>query len=302
MKITIVGATGFVGKALARALVARGDAVTALVRDVDRARAILPKGPTLEALPRDREAWSTALAGADAVVNLAGEPVVGRWTTEKKAALRSSRVDLTEALVAGIAALTPSSRPRAIVQASAIGYYGGDNRVVDESSAPGSDLLARLCIDWEAAAAPATTLGVRLCLIRIGVVIGKGGGALDAMLTPFRLGVGGRVGSGEQWVSWIALDDLISMLVFAIDHDAASGPWNAVAPTPITNATLTRALGAALHRPTIAVVPAFALRAVFGEGAAVMLGGQKVASTRAAALGFSARVTSIEDAIAIALS
>lgn len=302
MRITIVGATGFVGRALTRALVARGDAVTALVRDVERAATALPLAATRAPLPRDRAAWSAAVARADAVVNLAGEPVVGRWTEAKKAALRSSRVDLTRALAEGVAALAPEARPRAIVQASAIGFYGGDNRVVDERSTAGDDALAQLCVAWEGAVAPAIAAGVRVCVVRIGVVLGKGGGALDAMVAPFRLGLGGRVGSGEQWVSWIALDDLVAMSLWAIDTESASGVFNAVAPEPITNATLTRALGRALHRPTFAIVPGFALKAVLGEGAAVVLGGQKVASTRAAELGFAPRVRSIDEALSIALA
>jgi uncharacterized protein (TIGR01777 family) len=302
MKVLVTGATGFLGRRVVARRAARGDAVVAPARKLEAARVLL--GSSIEVIPAPRGAgeWAIALRGADAVLNLAGEPVIGRWTDEKKRAIRTSRVDLTAALVAGIASLPSAERPKVLVQGSAIGLYGGDNRAVDEGSAAGSDALATLCLDWEAAAASTVELGVRLAIVRIGVVLGRGGGALEQMVRPFKLGLGGRIGAGDQWISWIALDDCLALIDHVIDSPAISGPLNAVAPHPCTNRALTDALGAALHRPTFFVAPAFALRVLYGEGAEVLLGGQQVTPTRTLASGFTFAFPELRGALEHALS
>jgi uncharacterized protein (TIGR01777 family) len=229
-----------------------------------------------------------ALRDVEAVFHLAGEPVIeGRWTDEKKERILRSRVDSTRALVESMAALPPSARPRVLVCASAVGFYGtrGDE-LLTERSEPGAGFLADVCCAWEGEASNARDLGVRVVSVRIGIVLSTAGGALARMLPIFRAGLGGRLGDGKQWMPWIHIDDLVGLLRFAAASEQLDGPVDASAPDLVNNASFTRALGAALHRPTLVPAPAFALRLALGEAASVVLASQRVAPARALEAGF----------------
>jgi uncharacterized protein len=275
MNVSIVGASGFVGRHLASALAARGDTVTPVSL-------------------RDPEVAARACADADAVVNLAGEPVAQRWTPEVKKKIRSSRVDVPAALIAGLGKL--EKRPKAYVSASAVGYYGrSETATFDETSAPGDDFLAGICVAWEATADQASALGMRVAKVRTGLVLGPDGGALAKLLPLFKLGAGGIVASGRQWYSWIAIDDLTGIYLHAIDR--ADGALNASAPNPVTNAAFTRALGSALHRLTIFPAPAFAVQAVLGEAALISTEGQRVLPKRTLETGYAFAYPEIDGAL-----
>jgi uncharacterized protein (TIGR01777 family) len=267
MRIAVTGAGGFIGGALVRCLSQDGHSAVAVARGV-------PDPAVLE--------------GADAIVHLAGEPVAQRWTAAAKQRIRASRVGGALRLVEALASL--SNPPATLVSASAIGYYGSrGDEVLTESSPPGSDFLASVCAEWEDAAARAAQSGIRVVTVRIGMVLGPRGGALAKMLLPFRLGLGGRLGSGRQWMSWIHLDDLVALIRFALGEGSLTGPVNATAPEPVTNAEFTRELGRALGRPAVLPVPAFALRLLYGEMAEVLLSSQRVLPAAAQAAGFSFR-------------
>ncbi len=293
MRILISGASGLVGSALGRALRAQGHAIARLVR---------PDGTVAEGDVRWNPASATidrnALEGADAVVHLGGASIAdGRWTASRKALLRGSRVDSTRLLVDSLAQLR--LKPRVLVCASATGYYGdrGDE-VLTEASAPGTDFLALLARDWEMEALRAQAAGIRVAMLRFGIVLARQGGALPKMLLPFRFAVGGRIGSGRQWMPWIALDDAVAVAIAAIQDDRFSGAINTVAPNPVRNTDFTRIAARALRRPAIFAVPAFALRVAVGEMAQPLL----LASTRAvpdllAKIGFSFRFTEIQAAL-----
>lgn len=282
MRALVTGATGFIG----RALVSKLDRPHVLTRDPDRAKEILGSA----VVPFAWEAASgpppaDAFRGVDTVFNLAGENVgEKRWTKRRKAALWESRVTGTRHLVAGIRSSAP--RPKVLVSASAIGFYGdrGDESL-EENAAPGSDFLAELCKAWEAEARAAGEAGLRVVTPRFGVVLGRGG-ALSKMLTPFKLGLGGRLGGGHQWMSWIHLDDVVGLLLLAAGG-SLSGPVNVVAPAPATNREFTKALGAALGRWTIFPMPGFMLRVIVGEFATVLLGSQRVVPAVASREGYS---------------
>jgi uncharacterized protein (TIGR01777 family) len=284
MRILITGGSGFLGTHLSASLVAGGHQVTVLTRQSNRTArpgvafvAWDPAGPAAALTP--------ALAGADAIVNLAGDSIAaGRWTAAKKQRLRDSRIETTAKLVT--AAREAATPPRVWINGSAIGYYGsrGDDRLT-EASAPGSDFLARLAVDWEQSAAGAGAFA-RLVLIRTGIVLDAHEGALAKLLPPFKLFVGGPIGSGAQYMSWIHRDDWVSMAVWALTNDV-SGPFNATAPGPVTNKEFSRALGRALGRPSILPAPAFAMRILLGEMAdALLLSSQRVYPERAEAQGF----------------
>jgi uncharacterized protein (TIGR01777 family) len=288
VRVTITGASGLIGRPLVEALRARGDEVTILSRDPQR-------GVTWD--PLSEPAPAEALSGRDAVVHLAGENVAQRWTESAKRSIRQSRVIGTQALVEGLRAADP--RPGILVSASAVGYYGdrGDE-VLDEESAPGTDWLAGVCVDWEAAAAEATNLGMRVCSLRTGVVLSRDGGALAKMLPPFRLGLGGPVAGGGQYMPWIHLDDIVGLYLAATDASAYTGPINATGPTPVTNRDFSKALGRALHRPAVAPVPKLAVRALFGEMSEIVTGGQRAVPRRAAELGYEFLFTRLDPALA----
>lgn len=264
MRIGITGASGLVGKHLAAALKARGDTV-------------------VTASLRDPNAAALAVAECDAVVNLAGEPIAQRWTPAAKARMRSSRVDAPHAFVEALAQMT--HRPQAYISASATGYYApSETATYSESSTPGTDFLGELCVAWEREANRAAEIGMRVAIVRTGIALATDGGALAKMLPPFRLGLGGIIGNGRQWLSWVHIDDLAGIYVHAID--GASGVFNATAPGPVTNAEFTHTLGAVLHRPTLFPVPTLALRLMLGEGADVLLTGQRVLPERTLAEGY----------------
>jgi uncharacterized protein (TIGR01777 family) len=274
MKILISGSHGLVGTALIQALESEGYDIFRLVRYAPHSETEIEWSP-------DR--YSIALArleGFDAVVHLAGESIAeGRWTDEKKKRIRESRVKGTRLLGDALANL--SQPPKTFVCASAIGYYGdrGDE-LLTEKSAPGKDFLSDVCVEWEKATALASEKGIRVVNCRFGIILDAKGGALKKMLPPFRMGVGGKIGSGKQWMSWIALDDVVRGIKFALANDSIRGPVNFVAPAPVTNARFTKTLGKVLSRPTLFPIPAFGVRLLFGEMAdALLLSSQRVAPT-----------------------
>lgn len=289
MRVLITGGTGFIGRPLCRELARAGHSVTVLTRDPAGAKARVDpavrlvgwqgfRGPTQE--------LAEALADSEVVINLAGEPIAARrWTPQVKSELRASREGTTSALVTACA--KQAQRPVLLVSGSAIGYYGPrGEEILTEESPSGSGFLASLCREWEGAARAAERLGIRVALVRIGVVLGRDGGALAKMLPAFRLGLGGPVGSGAQWMSWIHLDDLVRLLVFVMEQ-APTGPVNATAPEPATNASFAQTLGRALHRPAWLPAPGLAVKLLLGEMAEeLLLAGQRVVPARAQALEF----------------
>ncbi len=267
MKVAVTGATGLIGPGLIAALSERGDEVTVLSRDPDRARGKL--GDDVGAHrwdPLSEPAPTEALAERDAVVHLAGEPVAQRWSERAKHAIRDSRVVGTRNLVQGLRELDAVARPQVLVSSSAIGYYGAHGpEPIDEEAPAGEDFLAQVCAAWEAEARAVTELQMRALQVRTGVVLDRAGGALAKMLPPFRLGIGGPVAGGRQYVAWIHRDDLIGMMLAALSDERWSGPINATAPEPVSNRELSHALGRALHRPALLPVPELALRLLYGE-------------------------------------
>jgi uncharacterized protein (TIGR01777 family) len=276
MKVTVLGASGFVGRALGAALQARGDEVRAVsLRDPARA--------------------AEAASGSDVVVNLAGAPVVGRWTENYKREIAHSRVELPHEFLTALERV--DARPNAYVSASAVGYYGMSRTATfTETSPPGDDFLARVCVAWETEAARASARGMRVAVVRTGLVLGRTGGALTPLLPLFRAGLGGPVASGEQWTSWVHLDDHIGILLLAIDGYA--GAMNSTAPNPVKNRDFTRALAAAVHRPGIIPAPEFGIKLLFGEGASIVTEGQRVLPEAALAAGYTFRHPEITEACA----
>ena len=302
MHVFVTGATGFVGRALVQRLLGRGWQVTAWVRSPHRARQRL--GPLVRLCPTDlpEAALAERLSEVDAVVHLAGESVLsGAWTAARKRALRASRVDLTSQLVAACrAAARP---PRVFVSASAVGYYGdAGEQALTEHSPSGTGFLAELCVDWERAALAAQAFGARVLLLRIGIVLGPDGGALSAMLPAFALGLGGPLGDGQQYVPFIHLDDLLSVIEQGLTDERLSGPVNCSAPQPVRSRELARVLGAALRRPALLPVPRLALRLLLGERAQVVLQSQRALPQRLLELGFRFRYASLSDALAQCLT
>jgi uncharacterized protein (TIGR01777 family) len=300
MRVTLTGASGLIGTKLVRALHARGDDVTVLSRDPARASRSL--GVAAEEWdPSAGPAPVGALAGRDAVVHLAGERVDQRWSDDAKRRIEESRSTGTRNLVAGLRAAEP--RPKALISASAVGYYGprGDE-VVDESARPGSDFLAGVCAAWEHQAERAEELGLRVVRVRTGVVLDGGGGALARMLTPFKLGVGGPIAGGDQYMPWIHVDDLVGIYLAAIDGENWSGPVNGAAPEPVTNRAFSKALGRALHRPALLPIPGFALRALYGDMAEIVTEGQRPVPRRPLDLGYAFRHPDLDAALRDALS
>lgn len=295
MKVAVTGATGLVGRRVVRLLLDRGDEVLALTRDPSKAT--LPEGVTAARFAvGEADALAAALADVDAVVNLAGEPVLGRrWNDEVREEIRRSRVEGTRTIVAAMRA----GKPRVLVNASAVGYYGPrDDAEVPEDTPPADDFLARVCVEWEAAARAVEEFGGRAAMIRTGIVLDPEGGALTRMLGPFKWFVGGPIGSGRQGFPWIHHEDHARLYVFALDQESARGPLNGSAPCPLTNREFVNALGRALHRPAILPVPAFALRLLLGEVAAVLTKGQMAVPRRPLDLGFSFRFPDADAALA----
>lgn len=307
MKIVVAGGSGFLGRALTTRLAADGHDVVTLSRrsggPADRTRRVVwqPDGTAPPVEAGRPTSWASEIDGADAVVNLAGEGIADkRWTAERKRALATSRSHSTRSLVAAIRAA--SMRPAVFIQASGVGYYGtAGDEMLDEASPPGSDFLAGLCVSWEAEARAVEALGCRLAIVRNGIVLSKGGGALKKMLPPFLFFVGGPIASGRQYMSWIALDDWIALVRWAIEHPDVSGAINGTAPEPVTNAAFSQALGRAVHRPSWLPVPALALRIIVGELApAGLINGQRVMPKRPLSLGFTFAYPTIDAALAAA--
>lgn len=298
MRILLTGATGFLGRAVVARLRGANHSCVAWVRSLERARALLGASVELVRADGNPATLAAAVSNADAVVNLSGEPLIGkRWTDARRRVLENSRVRVTRDLVAAIAA--SSSRVRVLVSGSAVGWYGdrGGERLAEDAS-PGDDFLARLCRAWEDAAKQAEPLGIRVVCSRTGVILGPGGGALKPMLLPFKLGVGGLIGSGAQYFPWMHIDDFTSMIAAAIADERYRGPVNAVAPQEVTNRQFAAALGRALHRPAVLPVPAFALRAIFGEAAVVLLASQRAIPRALANVGFSFAFPDLDRALA----
>ena len=299
MRVLITGATGTIGLALADALRARGDEVVALSRDPERGQSVLGDGAQVFAwpLPTQEPPPPEALAGVQGVVHLLGEPVAQRWTDEAKARIRDSRVLSTRALVAALTAAPEGARPAVLVSQSATGYYGSrGDAPLDEHASAGDDFLADVVVAWEREAQAADQL-MRVACTRTGVVLAPDGGALAKMLPFFKLGLGGPVAGGRQYVPWIHLDDVIGALIRCLDDSGAQGPVNVTAPNPVTNAELSRALGHALGRPAVLPVPAIALKLLYGEMAEIVTGGQRVLPARLRDLGYEFRHPELEAAL-----
>ncbi|MBZ5724513.1 MAG: TIGR01777 family oxidoreductase [Acidobacteriia bacterium] len=294
MKITISGASGLIGRRLLKVLNKDGNALHVLSR---HAGTNLPPGVRLSVWdPAKGEPPAESLREADAVIHLAGEPVAQRWTGNVKQRIRESRVAGTRNLVAALAKL--SRRPGALLCASATGYYGSrGDEILTESSAPGNDYLAEVCTAWEKEALAAEALGMRVACVRTGIALDARGGALHKMLPAYRLGAGGKLGDGRQWMSWIHLEDLAGLYVFALDNPVR-GAVNGVAPYPVMNAEFTRALAAAVHRPALFPVPKVALRVLFGEVGDVVLTSQRALPKEAERAGFRFRFPQLPPALA----
>lgn len=292
--VLVTGGTGFIGVPLCRALRERGYAVTVLSRTPERAQSLLDRGvECVNDWPDEH---------FHAVINLAGEPLATRrWTVARKAEFRRSRIGTTEALRAHCA--ERGQFPAILISGSAIGYYGdAGDEPVDEQALPGTGFAAQLCRDWEAEALAFAEQGTRVCTLRTGIVLGRGGGALKSMLLPFRLGLGGRLGSGRQWMSWIHRDDLVGLILWALEKPDVHGAVNGTAPHPVTNRAFTRALGQAVHRPAIFPVPGFVLRLMMGELAdELLLASQRVLPKVAESGGYEFRYPWLPDALADAV-
>lgn len=299
MRVLITGATGTIGLALADALAQRGDEVVALSRDPDRGRRVLGDGVTVHAWtdPLHQAPPAAALEGTDAVVNLLGEPVAQRWTGESKRRIRESRVLATRSLVGALTALAPGTGPTVLVSQSATGYYGARGEApLDEQASAGAGFLAEVVVAWENEAAVAADR-MRVACTRTGVVLSPSGGALAKMLPFFKLGIGGPVAGGRQYVPWIHLDDVIGALIHCVDSDGATGAVNVTAPNPVTNAELSTALGHALGRPALLPVPGMAVKLLYGDMAEMVTTGQRAVPVKLRDLGFTFRHPEVEPAL-----
>ncbi|HEY2260979.1 MAG TPA: TIGR01777 family oxidoreductase [Solirubrobacteraceae bacterium] len=289
MRVLVTGATGTIGLALADRLRARGDKVVALSRDPERAQRVLGDGAEVHpwASPTDEAPPPEALTNTGAVVNLLGEPVAQRWTEAAKRTIRDSRVLATRSLVSALTALPDGERPAVLISQSATGFYGPrEDAPLDEQASPGADFLARVVVEWEREAAQAAP-ALRVVCTRTGVVLSPGAGALAKMLPFFRLGIGGPVAGGQQYVPWVHLDDVVGALLCCLDNADAGGPINVTAPNPVTNAELSRTLGRVLGRPAVLPVPGTALKLLYGEMAEIVTTGQRVVPARLSQLGYA---------------
>jgi uncharacterized protein (TIGR01777 family) len=294
VKITISGASGLIGRRLMKSLATDGHALNVLSR---HAGTNMPGGVRLSVWdPPKGEPPAEAIRDSDVIIHLAGEPVAQRWSAEVKDRIRESRVTGTRNLVQALAKLP--TRPSTLICGSAVGYYGArGDEILSESSAPGTGYLAEVCTAWEKEAMGAESLGIRVVRLRTGIVLDARGGALQKMMPPFKMGVGGKIGSGSQWMPWIHIQDLVGLIQFALDHPV-KGPVNGAAPYPVTNADFTKALAAAIKRPAIFPVPTFVLRLMFGEMAEVLLASQRVLPKQAEAAGFAFRYPQLAPALA----
>ncbi len=298
MQILITGGTGLIGRHLCKALLAEGHHLTVLSR---RPETVGAKCGSVVRAMESLDEWQPELA-FDAVINLAGEPIVDKaWTAKRKQALRDSRIALTGKLVQCMA--TAKQKPAVLLSGSAIGYYGnGGDTELQEDAGAGSDFAAELCRDWEAAAIAAENYGLRVCLLRTGLVLSGNGGLLGRMLLPFRLGMGARLGSGRQWMSWVHIEDYVMMVLRLLEDEQMSGPFNMTAPNPVTNAEFTRTLAHALHRPAFFVAPGQVLKLAMGERAALLLEGQRVLPAKLTASGFRFKFPDLDGALKAVLN
>ena len=289
-RILVSGASGPIGSALLPFLQAQGFAVTRLVRNA-------ASGPDQITWDPFRPLSPVSVSGFDAVIHLAGESIVGRWTEAKKRRILESRTQGTKNLAEALAKAT--QRPRVFISASAVGYYGNrGDEILREESPSGDGFAAEICRQWEGATQTAAAAGIRTTQMRIGVVMSADGGALPAMLLPFCLGLGGRLGNGRQWSSWVAVDDVVGAIVHVLNHESLSGPVNTVAPNPVTNAEFTSTLASVLHRPAIFPMPAFAVKLVFGEmGKELFLGSQRAEPAKLAASGYQFQHPDLRNAL-----
>jgi uncharacterized protein len=302
MRILVSGSTGFVGTALIPRLESEGHEVVRLVRPATRSVSGIAASKTIAWDPSANSFDAAQAEGADALVHLAGASIAdGRWNAVRKTLLRTSRIDATRHLITALSGL--QRPPGVMVSASAIGYYGnrGDEELT-ESSAPGSDFLAKLCVEWESEVVRATQIGARAVMLRFGIILAGNGGALPRMALPFKLGVGGKLGSGRQWMSWLTLGEAVNMILFALTSSALAGPANAVAPAPVRNTDFTRAIAKVLHRPALFPAPGFALRLALGEMAGpLLLASQLVVPSKLAACGYKFLQTDLNLALKSAL-
>jgi uncharacterized protein len=301
MRVFLAGGTGMIGSRLVPQLRQRGDSVVLLTRRPDAVKGAFADCNVVAGDPMQPGPWTDAVADCEAVINLTGENLTGRrWNEAFKKMLVDSRVRSTGNLVLALARnpRTASGQPKVLVNGSAIGYYGfcGDEELT-ETSPPGNDFLARLCQEWEKAAQAAEASGVRVAIVRTGLVLGKEGGPLSKLLTPFKMGAGGPMGSGKQWMSWIHGDDIVGILLLALDNTAATGPLNGTAPNPVTNKEFGKVLGRVLHRPSFMWTPGFALRLGLGEVADLIVTGQRVLPKKAQALGYGFKFPTLEEAL-----
>ncbi len=298
MDIFITGGSGFIGRSLCQRLMDQGHEVTVLSRSAESAERLYKGVGHCLGDPTKPGPWQEEAARYQGFINLAGSSIFERWTPENKARILNSRVLSTRHLVQAMG-MRPDPEPAVLVSASAVGYYGfrGDEELTEEAE-PGDDFLGQVCRQWEAEAVRAADLGARVVRARLGIVLGEGGGALDKMLPIFRLGLGGILGSGRQWFSWIHQADLVASLLHCLESSALAGPVNCTAPQPLTNRQMALALGRALKRPSFWPVPAFAVRLALGEFGTVLLEGQRVAPAKLLADGFEFRFPSVEQALA----
>lgn len=301
MKVAITGATGFVGSRLVQRLHELGETILVLTRNPDKGRRVFPTSayPNLEVVgysPTKSGSWQQSVAGCDAVINLAGAPIAEeRWTPQRKREIMDSRKLGTEKVVEAIMAAQP--KPSVLVNASAIGYYGtSETATFDEESPAGDDFLAEVCKAWEAAAEPVKEVGTRLVILRFGIVLGMGG-AIAKMLAPFKLFAGGPIGSGQQWFSWIHREDLVNLILESLRNPEITGVFNATAPNPVRMGEFCQTLGKVLNRPSWLPVPGFAMEALLGDGAIVVLEGQEVLPRQALSSGFEYQFPTVEPAI-----
>jgi uncharacterized protein len=301
MKIAIAGATGFVGSRLVEQLQAQGHEVVIFTRSPQQASNRFGTAQVVGYEPLKSGEWQQAISGCDAVVNLAGEPIAEkRWTPAQKRTILDSRQLGTQKIVEAIAAA--SVKPAVLINASAIGYYGtSETSKFNEDSPAGQDFLAEVCTAWETAAQAVTATGTRLVIVRLGIVLGENGGVLGKMLAPFSAFVGGPIGSGKQWFSWVHRDDVVKLIITAITDSQMQGVYNATAPNPVTMTDFSQTLGTVMNRPSWLPVPNFALEALLGEGAIVVLEGQQVVPTHTLAQGFEFQYSTLTPALSAIL-
>lgn len=298
MRIIITGGTGLIGRALCPLLLTDGHLITVLSRNPDESRG-MPTGVRVEQWDgKTTDGWSHLANGTDAIINLAGAGIADRpWTAKRKQIIRESRIHAGLAVQKAIS--EAPQKPKVLIQASAVGYYGArqDDQLVTEETPPGTDFLAKVCFDWEMSTAPISKLGVRRPILRTGIVLSKRGGALPKIMMPFKFFVGGPLGNGRQWMPWIHIVDQVRAIKFLLDHPEADGPFNLVSPNPVTNKEFGEILGATMRRPAFMPAPAFAMKAVLGEMSTILLDGQRAIPQKLEALGFSFTYPSLRDTL-----